>query len=102
MHDPQGRFSCRHVATETGTFGHGVRSSDTSALHSWRSRAVIALVSTPGSTISFGGALTLAEALGWLPALLALESRQLDHAPPASASANRLASWDAVGKADDL
>jgi hypothetical protein len=102
MHDPHGRFSCTQVATETGTFEQGARSCETSALHSWRSRAVIALVSMPGTTTSFACGAALAEALGWPSVLLALESRQLEHAPAASASATRPASWEAIGKADDL
>jgi hypothetical protein len=56
----------------------------------------MALVSTPTKTTSFGSA------LAWdagAPALLALESRQLDEARTASPSESMQASWRAIRKA---
>src|ERR1700722_19009049 len=47
-HWVQARFSSTQVASDTGTLGQGANSSVTSELNSWRSRGVMALVSTPG------------------------------------------------------
>jgi hypothetical protein len=56
-------------------------------------------VSIPGSVVSFGSALASADAAPGAPALLALESRQLDHPKTASPSGKRPASWRAIRKA---
>jgi len=73
---PQGLRSRMHCATDTGSAGHGARSSLTSATHSRRSRGVIALVSTPGKTTSFGSGSACPVAPPLAAELLALESRQ--------------------------
>ena len=88
----QARFSWTHWAIDTGASGQGAKSDETRTLHACRSRGVIGLVSTPGSTTSLTSALASAGAFPLVSTLLAFESRQPTDALAATARASKKAS----------
>src|SRR4051794_29200812 len=95
------RFSCTHWETGTGTSEHGARSSLTYVLHSFFSRGVSMLVSTPLSVTSAWVVVVSFEASP--PAPPAADCPR--HVEPSLARANRkiaLAAFKPVMRAREL
>ncbi len=88
-----------HWATDTGVLGQGASVVPTTEDHSRRSRGVMALTSTPGSTRVSSAEDVLDDGGAAAAPLLALESRQPGEPASATASMRELTSWLAFSKA---